>query len=80
MRRKIFPILIALLLMILIGSGAVGVWLKDKYSYGTDEMDLRTYFEVEEGKLVIFVGNERIAEKAPVQDGVCYLNLNFVKS
>jgi spore germination protein YaaH len=80
MRRKIFPILIALLLMILIGGGAVGVWLKDKYSYGTDEMDLRTYFEVEEGKLVIFVGNERIAEKAPVQDGVCYLNLNFVKS
>ena len=66
--------------MILIGGGAVGVWLKDKYSYGTDEMDLRTYFEVEEGKLVIFVGNERIAEKAPVRDGVCYLNLNFVKS
>ena len=80
MKRKIFPVLIALLLMILIGGGAVGVWMKDKYSYGTDEMDLRTYFEVEEGKLVIFVGNERLAEKAPVQDGVCYLNLNFVKS
>lgn len=80
MKRKIFPVLIALLMMILIAGGAIGVWMKDKYSYGTEVMDLRTYFEVEEGKLVIFSDNERLAEKSLQKDGICYLNLNFVKS
>ena len=80
MKRKIFPVLIALILMIVIGCVAVTVWLKDKYSYGTEVMDLRTYFDIEEGKRAIYLQDERSAEKALFQDGICYLNLNFVKS
>lgn len=72
--------LIALLLMFLIGGGAIGVWLQEKYSYGTDVMDLRTYFDVEEGKRAIYFQEERVAEKAVFRDGLCYLNYNFVKS
>ena len=80
MKRKIFPVLIALLLMILIGGGAIGMYLKEKYSYGTDVMDLRTYYEIEEGKRAIYFQDERMAEKAVFRDGTCYLNYNFVKS
>ena len=80
MKRKIFPVLIALILIILIAGGAVYMRLREKQAYGTDVMDLRTYFEVEEGKLAIYNGSERIAMQAPIIDGTCYLNLNFVKS
>ena len=80
MRRRIFPVLIALLLIILIAGGAISVWLKDKYSYGTEVMDLKTYFEAEDGKVLIYLQNERLPEKALLVDGTCYLNLNFVKS
>lgn len=72
--------LIALLLMILIGGGAVTLWLKDKYSYGTEVMDLREYYNVEEDKRAIYLQDERLPEKALCEEGGCYLNLNFVKS
>lgn len=80
MRGKIFPVLIALVLMILIGGVAVTLWLKEKYSYGTEVMDLKAYFEVEEDRRLIEFDGERLPEKALYQDGICYLNLNFVKS
>ena len=80
MKRKIFPVLIALILMIVIGGSAIGIWYKEKYSYGTEIMDLRTYFDIEEDRRAIFMQDERMAEKAIYQDGMCYLNLNFVKS
>lgn len=72
--------MIALFLMLLIGGIAVTVWLKEKYSYGTEVMDLRTYYDVEADKRLIVFDGERSPEKAIYQDGVCYLNLNFVKS
>lgn len=72
--------LLALLLMIAIAGCANGTWLNDNESYGTEVMDLRTYFDVEEGKLLIFEQNERIAEKAVMKDGTCYLNYNYVKT
>jgi len=73
-------VLVALILMAVIAGGAGSVWLKDKESYGTDVMDLRTYFGVEEGKLAIFEQNEKLAEKAVLKDGTCYLNYNYVKT
>lgn len=78
--KRMFPVLIAVFLMIAIAGGAIYVWLKDKYSYGTEVMDLRTYFDVEEGKLAIYLQEERLPEKALLRDGGCYLNLTFVKS
>lgn len=79
MKRRIIPVLIAVLLMIVIAGGAISIWWKDKYSYGTEIMDLKAYFEVEDGKIPIFNQNEKMADKALLKNGVCYLNLNFVK-
>lgn len=80
MKRRIFPVLIALILIAVIAWGAISMRMKDKTTYGTEVMDLRTYFDVEEGKLAIYLQQERMAEKALLKDGICYLNFNFVKS
>ncbi|MBQ9488436.1 MAG: chitinase [Lachnospiraceae bacterium] len=80
MKRKIIPVLIALILIVLVVGVAISMRQKEKVSYGTDVMDLRTYFDVEEGKLAIYLQEERVAEKALLIDGTCYLNLTFVKS
>ena len=80
MKRRFIPVLMAILLMIVIAGGALSIWWKDKYSYGTEVMDLKTYFGIEDGKVPIFNQNERMSDKALLKDGVCYLNFNFIKS
>ena len=80
MKRRVFPVVIAVILIVVIAWGAISVRMNDKNAYGTDVMDLRTYFGVEEGKLIIFDQDQRLAEKALLRDGICYLNLNFVKT
>ena len=80
MKRRIFPVLVALILIALIAWRAIDGKKNGKEDYGTEVMDLRTYDDVEEGKLAIFVQDERLAEKAVIKNRNCYLNYNFVKS
>lgn len=80
MKRKILPVLIALVLMIVIAAGAVGTWLAEKYAYGTEIMDLKTYFRVEDGERIIYLGTQRTDEKAYIRNGICYLSLSYVRS
>lgn len=79
MKRKIFTVLIAMVLMILIAAGAIGVWLNDKYSYGTDIMALKDYFGVEEGHLAVYLQEQKLQDQALLRSGICYLDQNFVK-
>ena len=78
--RRVFPVLIAILLIAAIIGWTIHTRTKPDDEYGTEVMDLKEYFGAENGKLAIFLQNERVAEKAVVKDGVCYLNYNFVKS
>ena len=78
--KKIFPILIAIILMVVVAAGAVGAWLAEKYAYGTDVMELQTYFEVQDGELAVYLQEERVAQPAVKKDGLCYINLAFVKA
>lgn len=78
-KRKILPVLFAMVLMVAIAAGAIGVWLHEKYSYGTDVMDLQQYYGVEDGYLAVFLQEDKLKEQAVLKDGICYLDLNFVK-
>lgn len=79
MKRKVLPVLLAMVLMIAIAAGAIGVWLNDKYSYGTDVMLLKDYFGVDEGHLAVYIQEEKVSDQAILKSGVCYLDQTFVK-
>ena len=44
MKRKVIPVLIGLLLIVLILAGAAGVFLFQRYSGSKEEADLNAYF------------------------------------
>ncbi|MDY6104045.1 MAG: glycosyl hydrolase family 18 protein [Acetatifactor sp.] len=79
MKKKIIPVLFVLVLIILIGAVAVGLWLKEKYSYSNEVLDLQEYFQVKNGERAILLGNDRLEEKALVENDVCYLTLSQVR-
>ena len=79
MKKKIIPGLCVLVLIILIGAVAVGLWLKEKYSYSNEVLDLQEYFQVKNGERAILLGNDRLEEKALVENDVCYLTLSQVR-
>ena len=60
MKKKIIPVLFVLVLIILIGAVAVGLWLKEKYSYSNEVLDLQEYFQVKNGERAILLGNDRL--------------------
>ena len=79
MKKKIIPVLFVLVLIILIGAVAVGLWLKEKYSYSNEVLNLQEYFQVKNGERAILLGNDRLEEKALVENDVCYLTLSQVR-
>lgn len=79
MKKKMIPVLFVLVLIILIGAVATGLWLKEKYSYSKEVVDLQQYFDVKDGERAILLGNDRLEEKALVENGVCYLTLSQVR-
>ena len=76
--KKIIPVLIAVVLILLIGAGTVVRILYEKYSYSNERADLDAYFQVDEGEKIIFLQDERLAEKAVMKDGYCYLTMDMV--
>ena len=78
MKKKIIPVLVAVLLMLVIGGAAVGKMLYDKYSYSKEMADLVEYYQVSGEQSAIIVQDEMLEEKAIVREGVCYLDLASV--
>lgn len=77
--KKIIPVIIAVVLIVLIGGVGLGVRLLEKYSYSKERADLTEYFGVRgEGDVPIILQDERIEEHAKLIDGVCYFDLATV--
>lgn len=76
--KKIIPVLIAVVLILLIGAGTAARILYEKYSYSNERADLNAYFQVDEGEKIIFLQDEKLAEKAIMKDGYCYLTMDMV--
>ena len=72
--KKIIPVLIAVFLMIIIGAGTVAGMLYEKYSYSKERADLTKYFNVNENERAIILQDEKLAEKAIIKNGTCYLD------
>ncbi len=77
--KKIIPILIIIVLIILLGAGFVSTVLYDKYSYSTERADLEEYYGIsEEEQVAIILQDEMLTEKAICRDGVYYLDLDTI--
>lgn len=77
-KKKIGPVLIAVLLILVISGGAVGKVLYDKYSYSKERADMDEYYKVSGEESAIILQDEMVEEKAIVRNGVCYFDLDTV--
>lgn len=78
MKKKLIPVIIALLLILLIGGGFIGSIYIKKYSYSNEMADLDEYYQVSGEESAIILQDEMLTEKALVRDGSCYFDLELV--
>lgn len=79
MKKKIIPIVIAIVLILVIGAVSFGGKIIDKYSYSKEQADLNAYYQISGSEdVAIVLGNEMIEERARLLDGVYYLDLATV--
>lgn len=76
--KKVIPVLIALVLIVIIGIATAGSMVFDKYSYSKETADLQEYFGISGDELAIVLQDEIIPEKARLVGGVCYFDLDTV--
>ena len=74
--KKIIPVLIALLLILIIGAVTLGSILVEKYSYSDERADLDEYFGASKGRLAIVLQDQIVEEKARIFNGACYFDLD----
>ena len=77
--KKIIPVLIAIVLIIVVAAVGFGAKIVDKYSYSKERADLTEYFGITGSDDVpIIMQDERIEEHAKLIDGVCYFDFATV--
>ncbi len=76
--KKVIPVLVALILIVIIGAATAGSIVFEKYSYSKEEADLQEYFGVQGDELAIILQDERVEEKAHLVNDTCYFDLDTV--
>lgn len=76
--KKLIPVIIAIILIIIIGAATAGSIVFEKYSYSKEQADLREYFGVSGDELAIFLQDEKVPEKAVLKGGICYFDLETI--
>ncbi len=79
MKKKIIPVMVAMLLIVVVGAVCVGKILLDKYSYSKEVANLQDFYQVSGEQCAIILQDEMVEEKAIVRDGVCYFDLATVR-
>lgn len=79
MKKKLIPVLIAIVLIIIIGCVSFGSKIIEKYSYSKERADLNSYYKISDSQdVAIVLQNEIIEERARLIDGTYYLDLDTV--
>lgn len=80
MKKKIIPVLFAIVLIFLVIAIAFGGKILEKYSYSKERADLNSYFNITaENEIAIVLQDEVVEKKAKLIDGVCYFDLATVE-
>ncbi len=76
MKKKIIPIIIAIVLIIVIAAATFGKEILDKYSYSDERYDLTTYFEnTSDEDTAIIMDGKFMTERAIFKDGAYYVSM-----
>lgn len=76
MKKKMIPVLIAIVLIIVIFGVAFGKKIIDRYSYSKERADLNMFFEIaDETDTAIILQDEMIEQRAKLLDGTYYVEL-----
>ena len=76
--KKIIPVIVALVLILIIGGVGIGGMLLEKYSYSKETADLTEYYGVTGDRLAIVLQDEIVPEQAVRRGGICYCDLDTV--
>lgn len=77
--KKIIPVLIAIVLIIIIGGISIGSFILERYSYSKEEADLNEYYNVTGDEAAIILQDEIIEDKAKVgADGTFYFSYETI--
>ena len=77
--KKMIPVFIAIVLIIVVALVGFGAKIADKYSYSKERADLTEYFGITDSDdIAVILQDERIEEYAKLWDGVCYFDLATV--
>ena len=80
MKKKMTPMLLAIVLILIIVAVAFGGKLIGKYSYSKERADLKEYYGInEENDIGIVLQDNIIEEKAKLIDDRCYFDLSTVE-
>ncbi len=78
--KKVIPVIIAIVLIIIIGYMSFGKKIVDRYSYGTDRADLNDYFKIySSSDIPIILQDARIDVYAHKIDGVIYFDQSMIE-
>lgn len=77
--KKMIPVIIAIVLIILIAAAGFGAKLLEKYSYSKERADLTEYFGIQgDNDVPIILQDELIEEHAKIFDNICYFDIAAV--
>ncbi|MGN1151721.1 MAG: glycosyl hydrolase family 18 protein [Lachnospiraceae bacterium] len=77
--KKMIPVFIAIVLIIVVALVGFGAKIADKYSYSKERADLTEYFGITDSDdIAVILQDERIEEYAKLWDRVCYFDLATV--
>lgn len=79
MKKKIIPVVFAIVLILVIGCVSFGSMILEKYSYSDEKADLLAYYAISSADdVAIVLQNEIVEERAKLIDGVYYLDIDTV--
>ncbi len=77
--KKMIPVLVAIVLIIIIGGVSFGSMIMERYSYSKERADLNGYFNIAGDEAAIIMQDEVIEDKARVgADGTFYITYDTV--
>ena len=79
MRKKVIPVIVALVLIVIVALIGFGGKILDKYSYSKELADLDAYFGVAQGELAIVLQDEMVEQKALLRENSVYFDIDTMK-
>ncbi len=81
MKKKIIPVLVAILLILIVIAAGFGTKIIEKYSYSKERVDLRDYYSlVEDNDVALILQDDILEAKGKLVNGTYYLDFETVQT